>query len=229
MALKIIIDVILCAVILFGTIFGIKRGFINIAARPVKFFAALAGAIALCGTFANAVVTPIINAPITNYVSDFLQKNCASLTAENISEELPTLLKIAAAVSGIDINSFAGDSGASFLDTIVNNLTAPVINVVSNIISFIVLFFILKLILGILLWVVNMMFKNGVLGVFNKALGFVFGACCSVITAWALAVVVEFVFHTPALQSNELIATFDGGIIYRFFNTYSPIEILLSF
>ena len=226
--LEIIIDIILCAIIVFGIVFGLKRGFILMAVRPVKSVAAFAIAIALCGAVASAIVTPIIEAPISNYVRDFLYENCSALTAENVNEELPTLIKIAAAVFGIDIGEIATD-GASVVDAIVENLTAPVISVISSIIAFIALFIVAKILLGIAIWLVSLIFSKGVFGLLNKVLGCVFGALASVLASWCLAVVLELVFHLPVFEGNELISAFEGGFVYKFFNTYNPIELLLSF
>jgi len=232
MVLNVILNVVLCAMIALGALFGIKRGFISMAARPVKLFAALAIAFAVCGVFAETVVYPIIEAPISNYVKDFLYANCEGLTAGNVNDELPTLLKIAASMFGISISEVANsaeNAGAAVLDAIVENLTAPVISVIADIISFVVVYFIAKLVLSLALWLINAIFKSGVFGLLNKTLGIIFGTACSIIAAWALVAVLEFVFHSTALQNNELIAEFEGAFLYKFFSTYNPIELLLSF
>ena len=232
MLLNVILNVILCAMIVLGAVFGIKRGFISMAARPVKLVLALMIAFGACAAFADAVVYPIIEAPISNYVKDFLYANCEGLTSANVNEELPTLLKIAASIFGISINEVADsaqNAGTAVLDAIVENLTSPVISVIADIVSFVVLYFVAKLVLSLVLWFVNLIFKSGVFGVLNKTLGVIFGTATAIIAAWALVAILEFVFHSTALQNVELIAEFEGGFLYKFFSTYNPIELLLSF
>ncbi len=229
MILDIVIDVLLVAIVVIGAIVGIKKGFIKMAAKPVKFVASIALAFAICTSVADGFITPLIEAPITNYVSNFLYENCANLTAENAAEELPTLLKIAAAVFNIDVGEVTAGAGNAVLDAIVENLTAPVINVVSVIISFILVYLVATLVFSIVLAIINAIFSSGIFGVLNKILGFVFTGAVAFIASWALAVVLEFVFHLPMLEGVELINEFNGGFIYSFFNTYNPIELLLSF
>ncbi len=229
MLLKIILEVLLCAIVVVGAVLGVKRGFVSIAAKPVKIIAAIAIAVSLYGTISTAIVFPLIEAPVTSYISEFLYENCASITAENVTEELPTLLKMAAGLANVDVETVANNAGSAVLDAIVEHLTAPVLNVISGLISFVLVYFVASIALSIALWFLNLLFKDGVLGALNKLLGFVFGTSLFLIISWGLAVVIDIVFHLPAFESNEMISTFEGGWIYRFFNTYNPIELLLSF
>lgn len=227
--MKVVIEILLVAIIVFGTVFGVKKGFIEITAKPVKFIAALILAFNLCASIAEAIIAPMLYNPVVNYISEFMYENCASLTAENAAEELPTLLKIAAAIFNIDIAEAAASGTSTVIDNIIDALTAPVINVIAIIFSFIIVYFLAKLLLTLAIWLVNFLCKGGIIGAVNKILGFVFGALLSVIIAWAVAVLLDLIFHLPAFEGSELIANFEGGFFYRFFNTYNPIELLLSF
>ncbi len=227
--MKVIIEILLCAVIAAGAIIGAKRGFVTIMAKPVKVIASIALAFVLCKGVASLVVLPIIEAPITNYISEFLYANCSGLTAETISTELPTILKISAAIFNIDINALAREADGEILDAIVERLTLPAIEVISVIIAFVLTLVLLRILLWVMFGLVNLIFKGGIFGVFNRAFGLLFGTAISFVLAWAMAVFLQFIFHIPALESNEVIAGFEGGFFYNFFNTYSPIELLLSF
>ena len=227
--LEIIIDVVLLAVVFLGVVLGIKRGFIKMAAGPVKAVAALVIAIAFCSQLSALLVKPMIDAPITNYVRDFLYENCSSLTADNVNDELPTLMKIAAAVFGIDVTAVAGGATTTVVDAIIENLTNPVIDVISTILAFLALYIVSKILLNVVIWFIDLICRGGILGAFNKVLGVVFGGTVALLLSWGLAVVLEIVFHLPVFEGNELIANFEGGMLYKFFNTYNPIELLLSF
>lgn len=228
MALNVIVNIIISAIFIAGVIIGIKRGFISLAAKPVKFFLALVIAFSFASSFGAAIINPIIEAPITNYIKDFLYANCEGLTAANATEKLPTILKISAAIFGIDIAEVTGNT-TNVLDSIVESLTAPVISIISVIIAFILLYFVSKLLISIALWFINLVFQSGVFGFLNKLLGTVFGLCLSVIAAWAFVSVFEYAIHLPLFEGNAMIAEFEGTFLYGFFNSYSPIELLLSF
>ena len=229
MILNIVVDVILIAIVLIGAIVGIKKGFIKMAAKPVKFVAAIALAFAICSGVAESFITPLIEEPITTYVSEFLYDNCSNITAENAAEELPTLLKISAAIFNVDVSDVTNGVGGDVLGVIAEHLTTPVINIVSLIISFVIIYIIASIVFSIVLALINAIFSKGVFGVLNKFLGFVFTGAVAFIASWGLAVLFEFVIHLPMLESVELFNGFEGGFIYNFFNTYNPIELLLSF
>ena len=222
--MSIFVEIILWAIIIVGVALGVKAGFISMAAKPVKLILSLVLAFALCASFATAVVTPIIEQPITNYIYEFLLENCPELNIDNVTEELPTVLKMAAGMYGIDVEEIvAQNAGRDIIAEITAVLADPVISIFSTIISFVILYFVFKLVVTIALALVDLIFSNGVFGALNKVLGGVSGAIISFAAAWAVAVLVEFLFH---INGNGIE---NAGILYTFFNTYSPIELLLSF
>ena len=222
--MSIFVEIILWAIIIVGVALGVKAGFISMAAKPVKLILSLVLAFALCASFATAVVTPIIEQPITNYIYEFLLENCPELNIDNVTEELPTVLKMAAGMYGIDVEEIvAQNAGRDIIAEITAVLAEPVISIFATIISFVVLYFVFKLVVTIALALVDLIFSNGVFGALNKVLGGVSGAIISFAAAWAVAVLVEFLFH---INGNGIE---NAGILYTFFNTYSPIELLLSF
>jgi hypothetical protein len=83
--------------------------------------------------------------------------------------------------------------------------------------------------LSLILAILKAVFSHGAFGALNKAAGFLFGAAFSTLLAWGVAVVFEYVIHLPTFASAEWAMNFDGGFVYDFFNTYNPIELLLSF
>ncbi len=226
--MNVIIDVILCAIVVIGCIIGFKVGFVSLVAKPVKAVLAIIFAFVFCTGVADAVMTPMISTPVTNYLVDFMNEKCAGITAENYAEELPTLLKLAASVFGIDLSETVAGTSGSVLEGLVETLTAPVINVVSIIISFVVVWIVSKILLSLIFFLINALLK-GPLGALNGILGCIVSTILAIVIAWGVAVLLEFVFHTAAFEGNALIEEFEGGFFYRFFNTYSPLELLLSF
>lgn len=225
--LEILLDLILLALIGGGVYIGIKQGFVSIMAKPVKLFASLLLAYAACGGFASIFVVPFIEAPITNYITDFLYENCSALTPVTIADELPTLLKIGAAVFDINVYEIAANAEGDVIHAIVSHLASPSIYVVAVVISFALVYVIGRLIFAGIMFLVKYFFKDGILGTVNKTMGIVFATCLAFIAAWALAGFLEFIFNTPLFA--EGMTDFNGGLLYRFFNSFSPIELLLSF
>lgn len=225
--MSILIEIILLAVIVLGMIVGFKSGFVKMAARPVKLILALLIAFSFCEGFADAVIVPMIDAPVSGYVTDFLYENCASISAENAETELPTLLKLAAGISGVDISEAAGTGDV--IANLTDALISPVIRIVAVIISFIAVYLISRIVLFVLFLLIGFSLRDGIFGGLNKLLGFAFALVISVTLAWGLAVISELVFHTPALADNAMFSQFEGGPLYRLFNEYNPMELLLSF
>ena len=230
MLTNIIVDVILCAIILIGAIIGVKRGFVKIAARPVKFFASLAIAFALAATVADSFILPLLETPITNYLTEFLRENYGNLTAETAGTDLPTLIRFSAFLLGLDINEVVAEGGnEAVVDIVIDKLVAPVIGIIANVIAFIIVFIVLNILFSILFAIINAIFSRGGLGVLNRSLGCIVSAALSFSIAWGLAVIAAFVVHSDSFGSAEIFRDFTGGPIYNFFNTYNPIQLLLNF
>ena len=229
MMINILIDVIIVALISCGAVIGLTKGFISSVARPVKWILSVIFAFSLCTGIADAFIFPLIEEPITNQISAYLIEKCSHVTAQNAMDELPTLLKMAAGISGIDISSLGADPTAEFIPQLVDKLAYTTIHLISVIISFFLIYFVSRLILKLLFALVDHMFDGGVFGVLNKTLGFVFTTLIAFFSVWILTSVFGYVISLPAFADTPWIVSFDGGIIYNFFKGLSPIDLLLSF
>lgn len=222
--MNIVIEILLWVAIALGAILGIKAGFISMASKPIKLVLAIVIAFSLCTSVAEGIIAPIIEQPITNYIYDFLVENCPELNIENVAEELPTVLKMAAGIYGINVEEIiAENAGRDIIAEITLTLASPVIHILSIIVSFVLLYIVSKLLVALLLSLVDLIFSNGVFGALNKTLGGISGTVISLAIAWGIAIFVEFLYHINGTGLE------DPGILYSFFNTYSPIELLLSF
>ena len=219
---SIVVDVVLVAIILFGMISGAHRGFVKTVARPVKFVASLLFAYYVCDSVSVKFIEPIIKNPIASQLKDFMYEKCSHLTPDNVSEELPTLLKMAAGMFGINVEEVAQSSVSGILDSIIESLTGPIVHVVGIIVSFIIAYFAAKIVLSIAVFLIDIVLKAGPLGVVNKMLGFVFGSAFSVIIAWAIVSVAEFAMGFVGYE-------FESGFVFNFFSNFNPLDLLLSF
>ena len=226
---NIIVDVIIAISILIGAFIGFKRGFFYTATKPIKWFAAILLALTLSTTVATSIVQPIIEEPITNQISDYLTEKCDDLTPENAKDELPTLVKLAAGLADIDIDSIDAETTAEFITKTVDKLAKPLVYLLAVIVSFFAIYFISKIALAILLGILNKIFLDGLLGVVNKILGLVIGAFFAFVILWLAVIILGYVLSVPTVAATEFAKSFDGGYIYKFIKSMSPLDLLLSF
>lgn len=226
---NIIVDVIIVLLIVLGAFLGCRRGFFYTATKPIKWFAAILLALTLSSAVASSIVQPIIEKPITNQISDFLTEKCENLTPENAKDELPTLVKLAAGLADVDIDSINGETTAEFISETVDKLAKPLIYLIAVIISFFAVYFVSKLLLAILLRILNSVFSQGVLGVINKTLGLVIGAFFAFVILWVAVIVFGYIISIPSVAATDFAKSFDGGYIYKFIKSMSPLDLLLSF
>ena len=229
MLLNIIIDIILVAIVIVGGIIGFKRGFFLTITKPVKWFLSLLLAFVLCELVAQSLVTPLIEAPLTNQLSEYLTEKCGEMTADTVSEDMPTLLKLAAGAVGVDIAAFNGNDSEALITEIVDKLASPAINLFAVILSFILIYVLSKLFLGIIIKILNKIFNLGPIGALNSVLGIVFGAAFAFVISWLVVVLFGYVISIPAVSELTWAQNFDGGYIYNFFDSITPLDLLLSF
>lgn len=220
--IPVVLDALLVLIILIGMISGVRRGFVKTVAKPVKLVASLGFAFYVCSAISEKIVEPFIKTPIANQLRDFMYDKCANITAENVSTELPTVLKMSAGMFNINVEEVAQNSVTSVLESIIEALTDPIIHIVGIVVSFILAYIVAKIVLYFVVLIIDAILSVGPLGVINKALGLLFGSAFAFIIAWALVAVAEFAMGFVAYE-------FKGGFIYEFFNGFNPLDLLLSF
>ena len=227
---SIVFDLLLTAILAAGIVIGIKKGFISTVARPVKVLASIAIAIALASAIGSAIISPIIGPAISNKISGVLIEKYSDITAENAMETLPTLIKFAASMCGIDVTKVASTAdGVLIIEEIVDSVTSPIVSLVSAIAGFIIVYIVAKILLGILLRLIESMFESGIAATTNKVLGAVFTFLLAFAAAWAFTAVSEFLLNIPLIAKANWVENFNGGILYRFFRSFTPLDLLLSF
>ena len=230
MVANIIFDLILVGILVAGAIIGIKNGFLDIVARPVKFVAALALAFSLAGTVGEYIVEPIIGPAISHKLSDILITKYSEITAATANESLPTLIKFAASLCGVNIESVATSAdGVSVIQAVVDAVTAPVVDIMGTIFGFVIAYFASKILLFFVMMLVNFAINRGVVGRVNKALGCVFTLFLAFVVVWGVTSVSEFILNIPIIASAKWVQGFTGGFVYKFFRSFTPLDLLLSF
>ena len=229
MWINIIVDVIIAGILIAGAVIGIKRGLILSLAKPLKWIGSLVSAFSLSGVFAEFVVQPMIQAPLTNHISKYLAERCGDITAATANDKLPTLLKLAAGAVGVDITAIEGETSGEFIISLIEKLAVPTIHLIALIISFIALNIIFKILLNLLFWLIDSLFKAGLFGFVNKSLGFVLNTAFAFVIAWGLTALFAYFISLPGVADFAWAANFKGGFLYQFFKNIDPIDLLLSF
>lgn len=226
----VVLEFVLLFILIFGLVSGYKRGFIKSVARPVRFFASLATAFWLAKPVSRDYIEPFVSSliknPLTNQIKDHLVNNCPDITPTTASEQLPSLLRLAASYGKVDMETM---STTDTITEIVESLVSPVIGLVSVVITFILMYFVAKIAYAFLLSLVSSAFSKGIVGLPNRVLGSVFGLLLATVISWALVAIFGFVVDSSLFESAEWAQGFEGRAIYRFFAENSPIDILLSF
>lgn len=217
MLITIIVDLVLTSFIILGLITGIKRGFIKSVTKPLRSIGAFLIAYFSAKPIAINIVVPLLGGPLANQIESYINEHCS-----NADSELPTLVKFAAGLTGINIE------GATVAD-VIHTLTNPVVELISVVLTFVLLFFISKLLLTLLFKLLDSVFNSSVLAIPNKILGCVLNTFCGAIVAWCATIAFDFIIHLPMLEGQAWATEFSGGILYEFFLNFSPAELLLSF
>lgn len=232
MFFNIMFDIVILSFIILGGIYGVKKGFISAIARPVKKISSLVLAMLLANPIGNALISPIIGPAISHKVSEVLTEKYSNVLASSANESLPTVIRFAASMSGINLSESATTAdGKILMEHIADSVTAPIVSILAAAAGFVVSFFIVKTLLNILFAFLDKKAKNskGAMNKANKILGCVFAVLLSLAIAWCFTVSIEFFFNIPILARANAIDNFTGGPIYKLFKSISPLELLLSF
>lgn len=217
--LSIIIDVLLVGLVAAGCIVGVVRGFLKSIMKPVRIAISMALSALISKPISKVLVAPIIQAPLDNkiqsYILDFIEKHP--------QKELPTLVKLAAALADVDLTD---------IDTVaqmVGQITAPIIEIISLVITFGILFLIFVLVIRVGCWFLESAIKDTTLSKANKTAGAILNGLLGFVIGWVFVIVFDLFVHMPMFEAGWLGTEFKGGLIYRLLLNFSPIEMLLSF
>ena len=227
MIADIIIDIILAIILLVGFIWGLRVGFVKTIAKPVKFIMAVFLSISFASLVGTGIIDPMIREPIVNKMTEFFAEKIAD--GMETADQLPTLVKLAAELAGVDIESLtSAEAQAELVSGIVSAVTDPVLNLITSIIAFFVLYFVFKILLTIGFAIVNSIIDNGVVGIVNRVLGCIVTTFFAMMIVWGLCSISDLILNLPGINEVEWVQGFSGGWVYNFFKGLSPIDLLLG-
>ena len=222
-----IIDLVLVMILLIGLIVGYKRGFIKIISVPLRRILALVIAFGSAGAFGSLVINPFISEPITASISAIIYENCPDILTGAALENLPLVLRIAASLSGVDIGALANGQD-NLADAVIFALADPIIGLISTVLSFIILLILSLLVIKFLFFLLDTYSQEGIIGAVNKIAGGAVNLLLAVAIDWILVSAFSFIINLDAMSSVEWASSFNGGFIYRFFDDFNPLELILK-
>ena len=228
MFLNVLLDVILILILVGGSYYGYTRGLFRILARPMRFILCLLLSLSLCRVVGEAIIAPLIEAPITNYISEFMLERCVGLSSGAAVEKIPTLMRVAAAAFNVTLDTTAETVGEA-VEGIVLSVATPLVSMIATAASFLLLLVISRIAFKFIVDIADGIFNFGIIGSINRFFGVVLSCAFAFFAAWLFAAFTDFLFRTALFDGSELLRDFEGGPIFRFFMSFSPIRLLLSF
>ena len=212
-----IIEIALICVLLLGAYYGYTGGFFKLAMQPLKRVGGLLFAFSLCKQVGNMLIAPIIRSSVTNYATEFVKTNSP--------DRIPTVIKIAAIISGRDEFVNSGSNAV----VAITELIAPLVALISSVLAFLLLLLLAKLCFSALVNVANRLISVGIIGIINRAMGVILSGVFSLFVVWVMVFIIDMLFHTQTFSGIDLIASYKPGPIFKTMQDISPLELLLSF
>ena len=97
------------------------------------------------------------------------------------------------------------------------------VRAVSWALAFILLFAIFKILISIVIRLLNEIFEIGIIGIMNRALGFLLSGVISFMVAMFLSSLLEYFLATESINADLI-----GGPIYWFFKEISPFKTIFT-
>ncbi len=224
MLLELLLDVIIILILVLGSYFGYTRGFFRMVARPMRLVLCLAVSLGFCRAAGESLILPLVEGPITNYISEYLTERSTDVTVEKI----PTVMKIAAVLFDIPID-FTADSSEEMIEQIISSLAAPAIKMISVALAFIILFLLMRIAYNFLVDIADSFLSLGIIGSLNRFFGVVLSCGLAFIIAWLFAQSIDLLFRSSRFEDSDIIRSFKGGPLYGFFISFGPLRLLLTF
>ena len=228
MDINFIVDAVIVLIVIIGIIIGVKRGFVETVAKPVRIVAGLGVAFSLCQPVGEKYIKPLIKNPLVEKLTSFVEEKCGELTTDTTASDLPFVLRMLARIFNVDVETVAEEATNSIVAAIVDALADPFVNIIGSILAFIALFIVTSIACWLIFKIIGLIFSIGPLGALNKVFGLVFGAIFALIIVWALSVGIDFVMDKGVFAEVEYVNSFTGGPLYNVVKELNPIDLILS-
>ncbi|MBR5143530.1 MAG: CvpA family protein [Clostridia bacterium] len=224
MFLDFLLDVIIAAILVGVSFYGYKRGVFRLVVSTIKGLVCFIVSILMCNNVADFIVKPLIGNTIKAYLLEYIEEK-TMYTPYDTLFRMPTLLKIAMAVFGIEQESVMVNPTIAELVDIFSN---PLITMLSRIVAFFILYILIRYVIKLIVYLADIIFSQGILGKLNSLLGLLLSMLMAFLFAWTFTSLTDFVFHLNFLSDVRIIKEFNGGLLFRFFNSFSLMKLIFS-
>ena len=228
MLLNTLLDLLLVLILVIASYLGYTRGFFNMLTKPLRLLFCLWFAFSLCTFVGERMILPLIEGRISNIISDFLYEKFAVLRTDQAIEEIPTIIKIAAAVFDLQID-YSQDFFEQAAERLILSVISPTVKLISIAVAFLILLFVSRLMIDLLINVLDSILTLGLIGSVNRILGVLLSSAFGFFAVWGLVTVTDMLLNSQMLVHLQIVNDFSGGPIYKFFQSFSPVRLLLSF
>ena len=234
-----IVDCLIIAVLIIGSVVGAKKGFIKSALKMgaglISVIVAYIFTSRLADFFNRKYVFSPIREKISSAVNHYLtDANGEALTPDSLVNGIPEGLRNVLSLVGYDIEEVAKnafDTGSNALENFINSSSQLVASILSTIFAFIMLFFGTFIVLRILAFFLDAVFKRipGIAQI-NSALGFLFGFLCTVINIWIFSGIAISLIEAIRVSNPDFLNGFaaDNTVVLKLFASLNPISLFFK-
>ena len=232
--MSIAIDLLILLIIFGSIVGGIRKGFVRSVMDFVTFIAAIICAWAfapiLADFFSDSYFMQRITASVTDAIDKVIGGAASPITLDSLFAEKPAAFvdiidrysaNIAEAERFYNAQVATGVQNAA--DKLSEFIAGPVASAVSNVIAFVVIFAAVSLVLTIIAVILDAVFKLPPLNTLNRVFGFMLGAVCGLLYAWAASMVLYAALPSLTALWPEVFASslLDNSILLGIFYEYN--------
>lgn len=224
MFVDLLLDVIIVVILVGVSFCGYKKGIFRLLVSIFKGLICFFASLILCNNVADFIVEPMIGNAVKAYLLEYIEEKTI-YTSTDYLFRMPTLLKVATAVFGIEQERVMVNLTIAEL---VDIFSEPLITVLSRVVAFLVLYVVIRYVIKLIVHLADIIFSQGILGKLNRLLGLLLSMCVAFIFALTFTSLLDFVLHLNFLSEVGTVKNFDGGLLYRFFNSFSLMKLIFS-
>ena len=212
-----VLDAVLALIFTACAVVGIIKGFFAVVSKPVKILGAICITFVIASPIIDQWTGPYFSGLFYEKIYEYLMVNLGDITSSDAISSLPLVLKIFAAIAGIEFAD-VGLTTEQIISKLSDSLAVTIGDVVALVVTYLGLYIVVSILLTLVVSILNGVFSKGILGLVNKLFGFVLGGSIGVVICCVIASIVSAVS-----------ADFVGGFVYDFFKNFSPLDFILSF
>ena len=213
-----ILDILFVVIAAIFIAVGVKRGFIKSLIQSAKLILTIVATYFLGSPVAAFIKEKFVFPKVYDFwyekINGIYQSTSATTEELRATVESAPDIFLAPEKKAEILNSLSEENGAAMVESVSNNLSTPIADVISNIIGYAVTFVLAFVILTVAAWLLTKIADRfSIIGTANRILGGVFGAAVGVIILMIVAVIVKFLDVEDAIYPETAIVKLLGDFL----------------